>query len=731
MKFGKYLAENSVPEWRSRYVNYRILKKLIKNVVAEKQRSSSLLQQDSDESMQGFPSLSTDDLTPDRSTPGAVEGEITAGPSSSSRVRNATVDTHHVGEDPQFLLSLEETQLGPEERAFFLRLDQEVRKADVFYQLKETDARTRLLDLKRQCEILELRNAEGNEQKRGFLQFGQEQPEKFIVEDEDEESIGEDGQVGQFTPVSKNPRNRLQKAFLEYYRLLELLKNFRIINHTSLTKILKKMEKNTGTHGEWYMARAKGMHLFTSTEVEDLIAQTEALFIDVFAKGNRHKAMRSLRLPDLKAQGSSGATNWKTGFLMGLSLPAIVLTLRKVFAQGFPDKNVALVLLVYGGLSIPIVFLFLYALLLVIWARFHVNWVLVFELDPRDYLTPEGFAEFASVLFFLFSYTLYLALDDNFLSFISLKWYPTILLGMIIGVIIIPFDVFYRSSRKWFLTTMARIVLSGFFTVQFRDFFITDLLSSMTYMFVSLQILVCVAVNDLEDLDAHCGFSTSWVVPVITSIPAWFRLLQCLRRYYDTPTVHPHLTNALKYCFSLSVIWLSASAKITGFASVRGLWIFFAVVASMYSYFWDVWFDWGLFQRNSKHKYLRKVIVYPKWVYVSAIGINFVLRLSWVFLLSPNNWGLFQDARLLVYLQALAELFRRFMWSILRMENEHTNNIGKFRAVTEVPLPFRVKIIPEPNVIHLKNVRGRTSMTKSASRRELVETGSDEPDKIE
>ncbi|KAI8818109.1 SPX domain-containing protein [Fimicolochytrium jonesii] len=38
MKFAKYLEENSVPEWRSQYVDYRQLKKLIKQVVKARHR---------------------------------------------------------------------------------------------------------------------------------------------------------------------------------------------------------------------------------------------------------------------------------------------------------------------------------------------------------------------------------------------------------------------------------------------------------------------------------------------------------------------------------------------------------------------------------------------------------------------------------------------------------------------------------------------------------------------
>ncbi|KAJ3154791.1 Xenotropic and polytropic retrovirus receptor 1 [Geranomyces variabilis] len=681
MKFAKYLAENSVPEWRSRYVNYRGLKKLVKQATAAK---SSALSSGSDS--QGSLEGSCEALT---SPPSAVAPNL--------HTRTSTVESGlHLQDDAEFLLALEEVQLGREEVAFFTKLDYEMRKADKFYKMKESDAARRLKDLHRQCDIMMQKEVAGHEQapRRTFLGADHEgRQERFIIEDEEIVIPESASDAEHFTPLVKNPKHRLQKAFLEYYRLLELLKNFRIINQTSLTKILKKNEKNTGTQGDWYLARAKRLHLFVSNTIDELISQTETLFTKVFADGNRQHAMRSLRIPDVKAQ-DSGVVSWRTGFLLGLSVPAILLTLRKVFHDGFPDPNVTLILLVYGGLSIPILFLFLYALLLVIWARFHVNWVLVFELDPRDYLPPGGFSEFASVLFFLFSYTLYLALDDNFLSFISLKWYPTILLVVILIIVLNPLDIFYRSSRTWFIRSAARIVFSGFFPVQFRDFFITDLLSSMTYMFVSLPVLVCSAVYDLDNLEAHCGFSKSWTVPAITAIPACWRLAQCLRRYHDAPLRHPHLNNALKYCLSLSVIFLSATAKITESSVARGFWILFAILASCYAYFWDVWFDWGLFQRQNKNKYLRKVIVYPKWVYGTAICTNFVLRLSWVFLLSPNNWGLFNDARLLVYLQALMELWRRFIWCIIRMENEHTNNIGNFRAVTEVPLPFRVKIIP-------------------------------------
>ena len=41
MKFGKYLEENSRPEWRQQYVDYKALKDLIKEAVSELERDES------------------------------------------------------------------------------------------------------------------------------------------------------------------------------------------------------------------------------------------------------------------------------------------------------------------------------------------------------------------------------------------------------------------------------------------------------------------------------------------------------------------------------------------------------------------------------------------------------------------------------------------------------------------------------------------------------------------
>ncbi len=51
-------------------------------------------------------------------------------------------------------------------------------------------------------------------------------------------------------------------------------------------------------------------------------------------------------------------------------------------------------------------------------------------------------------------------------------------------------------------------------------------------------------------------------------------------------------------------------------------WIFVGVLSAIYSFAWDVLHDWGLFQKNNQHKYLRKKITYSPAVCGSGCPLS-------------------------------------------------------------------------------------------------------------
>ena len=67
--------------------------------------------------------------------------------------------------------------------------------------------------------------------------------------------------------------------------------------------------------------------------------------------------------------------------------------------------------------------------------------------------------------------------------------------------------------------------------------------------------------------------------------------------------------------------------------------------------------DWGLFDPNDKHPYLRAKLVYPRGFYYFAIINNLVCRLLWTVSLSVGWFQLWFPDGLLVFL-ALAEIYR-------------------------------------------------------------------------
>ncbi|KHG17876.1 Phosphate transporter PHO1 -like protein [Gossypium arboreum] len=114
----------------------------------------------------------------------------------------------------------------------------------------------------------------------------------------------------------------------------------------------------------------------------------------------------------------------------------------------------------------------------------------------------------------------------------------------------------------------------------------------------------------------------------------------------------------------------------------------FSVAAAIVGTYWDLVYDWGLLQRHSRNRWLRdKLLVPRKSVYFGAMVLNVLLRFAW--LQTVFNFKIFDLHRQTVTtMVASLEIIRRGMWNFFRLENEHLNNVGKYRAFKSVPLPF-------------------------------------------
>ncbi|XP_072018125.1 LOW QUALITY PROTEIN: xenotropic and polytropic retrovirus receptor 1 homolog [Amphiura filiformis] len=510
---------------------------------------------------------------------------------------------------------------------------------------------------------------------------------------------------------NKSQRQKLadvKLAFSEFYLSLILLQNYQNLNFTGFRKILKKhdkmMETERGT--QFRQSRVEAAPFFTNKQIDNVILEVETLYINELEAGNRTRAMNKLRVPPLGAKG----TNWTT-FRVGLYSGIFIVLMFIVVYAGIGAKDAGIewrpAVRMYRGMFLVILMIFLLGINTYGWRKSGVNHVLIFELDPRHNLSHEQLLEIALFLAVLWSMSI---LAFIYCHFVGIPSYanPLILAGFMFLFFINPTRTLYYRARFWLLRILFRILIAPFHPVGFADFWLADQLNSLQTVLLDVEFFLCYYSCEVSWLGDHncaiqCHTFSYYARVFVACLPAWFRFAQCLRRYHDTKLVFPHLVNAGKYSTTFFVVCFSALAAsnksgVWSRDPLFYMWVLSAFISSCYTLTWDLKMDWGLLSKNTQNnRVLREDIVYPETSYYFAIIEDFFLRFTWTLTVSIGQLG-YLEGDILVSILAPLEVFRRFVWNFFRLENEHLNNCGQFRAVRDI------SIKPDKEVLNPKSM---------------------------
>ncbi|KAJ8668179.1 hypothetical protein QAD02_009842 [Eretmocerus hayati] len=494
----------------------------------------------------------------------------------------------------------------------------------------------------------------------------------------------------------------LKLAFSEFYLSLILLQNYQNLNYTGFRKILKKHDKllSVDSGSKWRLEFVEIAHFYTSKDIDKLIQDTEATVTSGLEGGDRQRAMKRLRVPPL-GEHQSPWTTFKVGLFSGSFIVLFVtVVLSAIFHDG--GENLKIAFRLYRGPLLIIQFLFLIGVNVYGWRSSGVNHVLIFELDPRNHLSEQHLMELAAVLGVVWTLSLLSFLYSQSLS-IPPYVNPLALVVIMTAFLLNPFKVFRHEARFWLLRICWRVIIAPFAYVNFADFWLADQLNSLAFALMDFQFLTCFyltngnwmeAADPNKDYTKQCTSGSTYIRPIVNCLPAWFRFAQCIRRYRDSKEAFPHLVNAGKYATTFLVV-LTMTLRMeykSNYSSTwespwLWLWVVSCIINSVYSYTWDIKMDWGLLDSNAgENKFLREEVVYSSSsFYYFAIIEDFILRFVWVANLVLVEYN-FISSDLMISILAPLEVFRRFVWNFFRLENEHLNNCGKFRAVRDISI---------------------------------------------
>lgn len=100
--------------------------------------------------------------------------------------------------------------------------------------------------------------------------------------------------------------------------------------------------------------------------------------------------------------------------------------------------------------------------------------------------------------------------------------------------------------------------------------------------------------------------------------------------------------------------------------------------------------DASLMQMHSRQFLLRDIrAIKARWPYYLFLTADPVLRFTWIF------YAIFtydtQHSSAVSFLLGLAEVTRRGLWTVFRVENEHCGNVAANKASRDVPLPYHLE----------------------------------------
>lgn len=436
-------------------------------------------------------------------------------------------------------------------------------------------------------------------------------------------------------------RRKKEKNITEFLHSLIKITAYRDLNSSALLKLAKRYAniKKNPKFFEEFSQKVKSSYFYKSQRIERIRAAIKKLYKRMFAKNEPEKARAVFN----RIKRGIKSSDWLfilSGLFIGISI-----TIGLIFKSPWNKGNDTF----WGITSIYIGFI-LFGFCLKVFKYLQINYKYIFNFDVSSSMNNSLYLVAVSSLLILNVSTLViidsLAAREKIVQ-TTIEYCESICIALQLLIPMIPCDILFYNSRIYLLGVFAHAVFRPLSTVRFRHFYFIDVAQSFAFSF--------------KEILKSLGVMNPYILTAFVSMFPIIRILQSLKRYTASKIRFPHLMSCAK--FSLAILFGAsrvAEIKHDHFITIS---ILLGILNTLFGLFWDLFMDWQI---------MRSRYIYSKAAYVVIISFNILTRFLWtVKYLFGHDRPVFEG---------IAEIIRRFLWTLVRVEAEHLNNCDELKT---------------------------------------------------
>lgn len=251
------------------------------------------------------------------------------------------------------------------------------------------------------------------------------------------------------------------------------------------------------------------------------------------------------------------------------------------------------------------------------------------------------------ILFYVFTLQIRGNLSTNFLDFGIIFWGIMIFSTIIVALISsLPFSSAQAKKKGRYLLfkLLRNVILTPCIPITFMIIWTTEQLSSFNQPFGDLYYTICfVATHHAPSCSSTSPYaSTSYIMTIfmyrmIQNLKLWHQItMKKPDKKYDFKA--PQFLGFFRGLFAFCTSLFSLLDRLKLYHGSFEVWLVFSIVTTLYSWFIDIRFDWGILNIHEKNC-LRQKLLFPKAkaFYYFIAFFNLVLRAAWILNISSLN----------------------------------------------------------------------------------------------